>query len=365
MQNLKPKRILIFSLFYYPKYIGGAEIAIKEITDRINSNDIQFDMITLKKGEREFEQIGNINVYRIGNLKLLYPFLAFWQAIKLNKKNNYDCIWSMMSSYAGLAGYLFKRFNSKIKFILTLQEGEFNKIRFIKPIVKRIIRSSDIIQVISNFLGDWAREMGFKKEIIVIPNAVDLQLFSNNNYSRDKSEDVNLITTSRLVRKNAIGDIIDSLIYLPQNVKLLIIGIGDLENSLKKKVKILNLADRVKFLGYISHNDLPKYLQASDIFIRPSLSEGFGNSFIEAMATKIPVIATSVGGIVDFLKDGDTGLFCEIKNPKSIAQKVEKLLKDKESRDYIVRNAYEMVKNKYDWNIIANDMKNKVFLKMI
>jgi glycosyltransferase involved in cell wall biosynthesis len=270
-----------------------------------------------------------------------------------------------MSSYAGLAGYLFKRFNSKIKFILTLQEGEFNKIRFIKPIVKRIIRSSDIIQVISNFLGDWAREMGFKKEIIVIPNAVDLQLFSNNNYSRDKSEDVNLITTSRLVRKNAIGDIIDSLIYLPQNVKLLIIGIGDLENSLKKKVKILNLADRVKFLGYISHNDLPKYLQASDIFIRPSLSEGFGNSFIEAMATKIPVIATSVGGIVDFLKDGDTGLFCEIKNPKSIAQKVEKLLKDKESRDYIVRNAYEMVKNKYDWNIIANDMKNKVFLKMI
>jgi glycosyltransferase involved in cell wall biosynthesis len=110
---------------------------------------------------------------------------------------------------------------------------------------------------------------------------------------------------------------------------------------------------------------MSKYLHASDIFIRPSLSEGFGNSFIEAMASRVPVIATPVGGIIDFLKDGETGLFCEVKNPKSIAQKVEKLIKDKESREYIVRNAYEMVKNKYDWNIIANDMKNKVFLKMI
>ncbi len=362
------KRILIFSLFYHPKYIGGAEIAIKEITDRIGQNDIQFDMITLKRGDKDFEKIGNVNIYRIGNSKLLYPFFAFGKAIKLNKINNYNSVWSMMASYAGLAGFLFKKFNPRINFILSLQEGEFGKINYIKPIIRKIINSANIIQVISNFLGDWAREMGFKKDIVVIPNAVDLQLFSkvNSEFKIDrKPEDYLLITTSRLVRKNAVEDIIDSLTYLPSNVKLLILGNGVLEKKLKDKVIDLSLSDRVNFLGYIPHKDLPKYLQASDIFIRPSLSEGFGSSFIEAMATKIPVIATPVGGIVDFLKDGETGLLCEIKNPKSIAQKVEKLLKDKESRDYIVRNAYEMVKNKYDWNIIANDMKNKVFLKMI
>jgi glycosyltransferase involved in cell wall biosynthesis len=365
MQNLKSKRILIFSLFYYPKNIGGAEIAIKEITDRIDSSDIQFDLITLCKGDRKFENIGNINIYRIGSYKLLYPFLAFWKALKLNKINKYDSIWSMMASYAGLAGYLFKKFNSKTNFILTLQEGEFNKIRFIKPLVKKIIVSADIIQVISNFLADWAREMGYKSEIVVIPNAVDLNLFSNNNSIKRESDDVNLITTSRLVKKNAIEDIIESLVYLPNNIKLLIIGTGELQNKLKQKAKDLQLTNRVNFVGYVSHSEMSKYLHASDIFIRPSLSEGFGNSFIEAMASRVPVIATPVGGIIDFLKDGETGLFCEVKNPKSIAQKVEKLIKDKESREYIVRNAYEMVKNKYDWNIIANDMKNKVFLKMI
>ncbi len=359
------KRILIFSLFYYPKHIGGAEIAIKEITDRIDSNDIQFDMITLRKGEKEFEKIGNVNIYRIGNFKILYPLRAFWKALEMHKKNKYDLIWSIMASYAGLSGYLFKKFNSKTNLVLTLQEGEFNKIRLIKPLVKKIIRSADIVQVISNFLADWAHEMGYKSEIVVIPNAVDLELFSNKNLNRKDSNDINLITTSRLVKKNAIEDIIESLSYLPSNIKLLVIGTGKLQNKLKQTAKDLQLTNRVNFMGYVSHSEMPKYLHASDIFIRPSLSEGFGNSFIEAMAARIPVIATPVGGIVDFLKDGETGLFCEVKNPKSIAQKVEKLIKDKESHEYIVRNAYEMVKNKYDWNIIANDMKNKVFLKMI
>jgi glycosyltransferase involved in cell wall biosynthesis len=94
------------------------------------------------------------------------------------------------------------------------------------------------------------------------------------------------------------------------------------------------------------------------------LSEGFGNSYIEAMAAGIPVIATPVGGIVDFLKDGETGLFCEVQNPRSIAQKVEKLIKDKESRDYIVRNAEQMVKEKYDWGKISGEMR-KVFFRLL
>ena len=118
------------------------------------------------------------------------------------------------------------------------------------------------------------------------------------------------------------------------------------------------------FAGFIAHEKLPTYLWASDIFVRPSLSEGMGNSFIEAMASGLPVIATPVGGIVDFLRDGETGLFCEVGNPKSIAQKIEKLIKDSESRQYIVENASGMVKDKYDWSLIAKRMKEEVFCNL-
>jgi glycosyltransferase involved in cell wall biosynthesis len=230
---------------------------------------------------------------------------------------------------------------------------------------------ADHIQTISKYLADWAKEMGAKCPITVVPNAVDYDLFAKPLSPSDsealkkklgkKERDIFLVTASRLVVKNAIGDVIDALQYLSDNVKFLILGQGYQEQDLRFKIKDLRLEERVRFLGFIAHKNMPPYLHVSDIFIRPSLSEGFGNSFIEAMAAGIPVIATPVGGIIDFLIDGETGLLCEVNNPRSIAQKVEKLIKDKESRDYIIERARKMVEDKYQWNRIAGDMRD-IFL---
>lgn len=376
------RKILVFSLVYYPRYVGGAEVAIKEITDRISPDEIQFDMITLGRGELPFEKIGNVNVHRL-NLygffaaaKLAYPFFAFYKAIQLHTKNNYDSIWSMMASYAGFAGFLFKKKFPRVPFILSLQEGDNFERRegIFKYLFKKIFTHADHIQVISNFLRDWAVRMGATCPIIVVPNGVDLELFSQKKLHAEleilkkevgkKTEDIFLITTSRLVVKNATSDVIEALQYLPDNVKFVVIGSGYQEKELQEKTKNLGLESRVNFLGFIPHKNMPQYLHISDIFIRPSLTEGFGNSYIEAMAAGIPVIATPVGGIVDFLIDSQTGLFCDVQSPKSIAQKVEKLIKDKESRDFIVKNALEMVKEKYQWSLIARDMKHEVFLRL-
>lgn len=393
------KKILIFSLVYYPRFIGGAEVAIKEITDRIPPEEIEFHMVTLRLDSKlpKYEKIGNVHIYRVGWAakqkdssdsvpfylhlnKYALMFTGLLKALSLHKKNKYDATWSMMATYNSFAAVLFKLFDPKVPFLLTLQEGD--PIPYIKrralpayPLFKMIFTKADHIQTISHYLADWARDMKARCPITVVPNAVDFSLFSTRrpegeldalkNKFQKKSDDIFLVTTSRLVVKNAVGDVIDAMQYLPENVKFLILGQGYQEKQLKEKAEKLHLKDRVHFLGYIPHKDMPQYLHISDIFIRPSLSEGFGNSYIEAMAARIPVIATPVGGIVDFLKDGETGLFCEVSNPKSIAQKVEKLIKDNESRDYIVKNAEEMVKERYEWNLIASDMKNEVFLKVL
>src|SRR3989344_767164 len=120
-----------------------------------------------------------------------------------------------------------------------------------------------------------------------------------------KEGDIFLITTSRMVRKNAIDVIIRSLTLLDAHVKFLILGIGPDEEMLRELARSQGVADRIQFLGQILHTEMPKYLKVSDIFIRPSRSEGLGNSFLEAMAAGLPVIATPVGGIPDFLFDPD------------------------------------------------------------
>ena len=378
------RKILIFSLVYYPRFIGGAEVAVKEITDRISDTDIQFDMITLRKHAGAFERIGNVNVYRVGMpwfgkdsqssklfplSKLLFVPLAALKAISLHRKQKYDAVWPIMASYGGFSAVLFRMIYSNVPMILTVQEGDNFERRqgVFRPLFKKIFTSATRIQVISNYLADWARSFGATAPIEVIPNGVDCEKFIRPISPVRKSElraecgiadtDLVLVTASRLVHKNAVDMIIATLALLPHNYKLLILGTGADEDTLRNQTKSLKVEGRVIFKGFISHDLLPEYLQASDIFIRPSRTEGLGNSFLEAMAAGIPVIATPVGGIPDFLTDGQTGLFCEVDNPQSIAQKVEKLTKDRESREYIITNARNMVQQKYDWDAVAGKMK--------
>lgn len=389
------KRVLIFSFVYYPRFIGGAEVAVKEITDRMDQDDFEFDLIALRldKSLPKKEKIGNVTVHRIGwageqkdsadslpwylhFAKYAYPFLAAFKGSQLHREKAFDMTWSIMANYSGFAGLFFKLFHTDVPFILTLQEGDpidyiKKKVRFVAKIWRMIFTQANEIQTISNYLSDFAKDMGAKAPIEVIPNGVDVAHFSKE-YSQEElnslkqelgkdPNDVFLVTTSRLVVKNAVGDIIEALEFLPVNVKLLIIGVGYQLEDLKKLAMNKGVSERVKFLGYISHTAMPKYLKISDIFVRPSLSEGFGNSFIEAMASGLPVIATPVGGIVDFIKNKETGLFCEVHAPEDIARKVEVYMHDKALRDEIIDNAMHMVIDHYDWNLVAKHMKEKVF----
>jgi len=398
------KKILIFSTTYHP-FVGGAEVAVKEITDRLG-DDFEFDMVTLRFDNNlsVYEKIGNVGIYRLGFTqknpnsndlvklplklnKLLFPFLACCKASGLHRKNSYDAIWSIMASYAGFGALFFKLSHPNIPYLLTLQEGDSidyikKKTRFVSFLFKRIFTKADFIQAISNYLGKWARDMGFERNLEIIPNAVNVAYFSQR-YSEDelnelkkflnkKIEDKFIITTSRLVKKNACDDVIKSLKYLSKNVKFIILGDGPDRQKLRDIAKKEGIKERVQFIGLVNHKDIPKYLKISDVFVRPSLSEGLGNSFLEAMAAEIPVIATQEGGIADFLFDAKrnpnkktTGWAVDVRSPEQIARAVKEILDKPEKTSEVVAIAKKMVVEKYDWNIIAKDMKTKVFDKVL
>lgn len=384
MNSTVKRRILIFSTAYYP-FVGGAEIAIKEITDRLSS-ELEFDLITAKLSRDlpNFERVGNVNVYRVGSGnkrfdKLFLPIRGVFVLHKLNNKNDYFCIWSMMVTFASLSGYIFNFFQiltnrTRLPVVLSLQEGDSDahlKYRWgglIWLSWKISLKNTNILTGLSNFLLQKAKEMGFNGQSFLVPNGVDLEVFCREIDPVEKDEirtkldkkegDFFIVTSSRLTYKNAVDDIISSLKYLPDNVKLIVIGVGEDYEKLINQVNYLNLKSRVRFTGFIDHSKMPEYLSVCDIFIRPSRSEGFGNSFIEAMAAKIPVIATPVGGIVDFLDDNETGIFCAPNNPQSIARSVKLLMENKELVSKIVNNSHKMVIQRYSWDSIAQKMKS-------
>jgi len=262
-------------------------------------------------------------------------------------------IHAFQASYAGGAGVLLKLFHPNIPFIVSLQEGKdlARQNFFVKFFRDLILKKADVITAISNYLLNYAKEINPKAKIYLLPNGVDIHKFQMTN-DKFQRQPKTIATVSRLVPKNGIDTLIRAMAFLP-GYTLSIAGTGADEQKLKTLAKNLKVTNRVSFLGNMSQDALPGILGRSSVFVRPSRSEGLGISFLEAMAAGIPVVGTPVGGILDFLKDRETGLFCEVENPESIAKAVLELEQSPKLREDLIIRALALIKACYDWNILA------------
>ena len=349
--------VVIFSTAYLP-FLGGAETAIKGITEHIS--DYHFVVLTARLGANlsRAERLGNVIVYRLGFrntfAKYFLPLLAFFKFIFLKKKFPRPILfWGMMVSYGSLAAWLLKFFYSRIPFLLTIQEGdrEWERNRFWWRLV---LKKADYVTAISSFLLEEVKKLGYRGGAEVVPNGAELNKFRNPDPRRINKKVV--ITVSRLVYKNGVDTLIKAFMLVrekyPQS-KLLIIG----EGGERKK---LGNPEGVTFLGGVPYGELPKHLWQADVFVRPSRSEGLGTAFLEAMAAGLPVIATAVGGITDFLIDRETGLETRVDDPEDLAENIEMLFSNENLRQKLILNGRKLVEEKYQWMKIARDME-KIF----
>lgn len=397
------KKILIFSLAYYPNNVSGAEAAIKEITDRISPTEFEFHLITLRYNSLlpKTEKIGNVLVHRIGLTrsnpsfedlgkmpldlnKPLYQFLAASKASQLHTKYKYDAIWAMMAHSAGVPAAIFKLTHPKVKYFLTLQEGDptdyiEKTMKPLWPLFTRAFTKADKIQAISTFLADWAKKRGVSNDKIELihngANPRDLKESVSEQEINElkktlnkKTDEIYLVNTARLVHQKANDDVIRALKLLPDNIKFLIVGDGPDEQMLKDLTKELNLENRVIFTGRVDRSEVTKYRKVADIFVCPSRSEGLGNAFLSAMASYLPVVATQEGGLAEFIFDAQknpdketTAWAVEKDKPEQIANAVKDILSKPDKVKKITAVARKMVEQKYDWDMIARDMQTKIF----
>lgn len=366
--------VLIFSTAYLP-LLGGAELAIKEVTDRIR--DLHFILITarMRRDLPRRERIGNVDVYRVGVGiplldKLLSPFLAAFHVLWITRRppagGSVGLFWSVMVSYTTITPVLLKMFGlyKNTPLLLTLQEGDSEKHIFkgrfglIAYWWHACFRYADHMQVISTYLERLARDFGYRGSLSVVPNGVDTNVF----YPRDITKEKNLIvTTSRLVRKNGIDLLIQAMPFILERVsdaKLHIIGDGADRSKLEDIVRSAHLEKAVTFFGSVPFEKIPNYLAPACVFVRPSRSEGLGTAFLEAMAMGIPVVATRVGGIPDFLKDEKTGLFADVESAEDVARQVIRLLTDDALHSALSKNGKELVRDSYAWDMVAHKMRD-------
>ncbi len=393
--NNSQKKVLIFSLAYYPSFVSGAESAIKDITDRIDPSDVEFHMVTLlfdKKAPRR-ERISNVEVWRVGFgggyiSKALFPLLAAFKAKSLDRKYRFDALWCMMT-YMLFPLVIARLIDVRAPHILSLQDGDsYEKVFkrwFIRPFTPLLdygFRTAKVIQAISAYLGEWPKLRGYKGPIEIIydgANPRDLkadidpkEIDSLKKKLGKKPGEIFLINTARLVHQKGNDTTIRALPMLPSHVRLLLVGGGEDEAMLKRLAEDLGVADRIIFAGHVDRSVVTIYRKASDIFVGPSRSEGQGHAFNSAMASYLPVIATQEGGLAEFVFDEKrnpdkqtTGWAVDKDSPEQIAEAVKEILSNPDKVKKVTETARAMVLEKFDWDNIAKEMRTKVFDRVL
>ncbi|OLB15188.1 MAG: hypothetical protein AUH07_03240 [Gemmatimonadetes bacterium 13_2_20CM_70_9] len=130
-------------------------------------------------------------------------------------------------------------------------------------------------------------------------------------------------------RQKGLDYLVKALAQLPpqRRVRLVVVGedwggVADLRSL----ARTLGIEDRILFKGLLARDEVLRAYASADVFVLPSLFEPFGIVLLEAMAAGLPVVASRVGGIVDVVEDGKTGLLVPPRNPQAIADAIERLL---------------------------------------
>jgi L-malate glycosyltransferase len=303
----------------------------------------------------EWGSLNKIDIYNFfkteqnKTLKKLLYFFAFLKVNRIIKNNNFDLVHAHYASSYGLVGALSKNL---IPLVISFWGSDvfyFPRKNWItKSVLKYVLKKADSIQSSSCAMAKEIK-LYTDKKVEVVYFGID----TNRFYPKVKIETEKIVigVVKTMSPIYAIDHFIKS-IPLVQNrdFEVLIVGGGNQLEEYKNLAKELGISDKVKFEGRVSHEKVLEKLHKMDVFINVSHNESFGVSILEASACGIPVIVHNKGGMSEVVEHGITGLLINDNQPETIANAIDKIVSDKESRLSMGNNGVNFVKSKFEFN---------------
>lgn len=297
--------------------------------------------------------------------KFALPFIYLYLK---TRKIKYDIIFAHFTFPSGGIARMLSKINN-IKYLLTVHEGSrlydpeideksnrFFKIWYDAAFVIRV-SNTDINKLI---------ERGIPSDRVkYIPNGFDPERFYhiNKNDARDelylpKNKKI-VLNISRLYEVKGHKYLINAMKRVTEkreNVLCFIGSSGPLKDELQSKIDKSDLQDYIKLIGFIPNEEMNLWMNACDLFVLPSLSEGNPTVMFECLGCGKPFIGTKVGGEPDIITSDDYGFLVEPANPKELAEKILVALDKNWNEEYILNYAKQ-----FTWEKIAKDTANLIY----
>lgn len=258
----------------------------------------------------------------------IVPYLRLWKLLRDHRPE----ILAFNTPRPVLLGGLVSRFSeARVRMIFRrvnfpLRRGVFTRIKYTWGI--------DCIVAISESIHHQLEAAGVPSALIrTVYEGIDLLLFPDQESAAREAADGRVVvgTVAHLSPEKGLFHLVRAASLIPQvrsRLRFVIVGDGACRNDLEKEVAEAGLSGCFEFTGF--QRQPLSYLRSFDVFVLPSLSEGLSSAILSAMASSLPVVATSVGGIPELIHHGDNGLLVPPANPEKLAQAIDALAAEPE-----------------------------------
>ena len=303
-----------------------------------------------------------------------FTLLGIFEINKLYKKYSFEVFQASDAGGAFLALLASKIYQKK--FIFEIQGDIFdypstNGSRvhsvFVKFFSKFLAKRADYIRIVSPFLYEPLDKLNIdRKKIFLVPPRCDSNLFNYENIESNKPKELtnskyNLLFVGNLIYAKGVDILLEAFALIEKeysDVSLSYVGEGEEKQKLLNRAKDLGIEKKVIFFGRLEYQAIPVMMHYSDILILPSREEGVGRVILEAMAMRLPVVASNVGGIPLVIDDSKDGLLFVSEDVISLKRRVLLLIKDKDLSVNITNLAYQKFINNYEYEVSINKFIN-------
>jgi rhamnosyl/mannosyltransferase len=324
---------------YYDPYMGGIETHLSMLCQGLLQSHKLEVLVCNTERRTVHELVSGVHVTRVGAWAQAFSTHLTPALVTELSTRSYDLLHLHTPNPMGMLAYVMARKPRGHRLVITHHSDVVRQARlrrWLEPLFSRVMRRADVIIATSPNYAATSRELEpYRDRVSVVPYGIDLEPYSSASHDSEAAAlrvrfgDRIVLGAGRLIYYKGFGVLLEAMARIQGH--LVLVGEGPLRLSLQRRAEDLGIARRVTFAGEIHQTAMPAWYRAADVFAFPSIarSEAFGIVQLEAMASGLPVVNTSLDSGVPYVSvDGETGLTVPPSDPHAFAEALDGLLSD-------------------------------------
>ena len=228
--------------------------------------------------------------------------------------------------------------------------------KFLRPLVRAMWKDADAVVAVSNGLRDFAVQTTPDIPIDVIPNAIELSVFTPP-LQRHNDKPPRLLFVGRFNAFKSVETLVEATAKMKKmgitNFELQLVGEGSHRANVERLVVEKRLTRHVQLAGWVEREDIIEQYRQADIFVTATTWEGMPNTVLEGMACGLPVIATRASGLEELVKEGVNGHLVNINDAATLATRMAELINNPHERRRMGKESRKIAEQEFAWEYIA------------